>query len=532
MNEKEKDDFWDLSKIVPKAKTDKTHFSGGVHISDFRTAEAAKPADRAEKLSFSSGAIKSTTETYVPTDNPFIKEIRIIRYRGGYDFYDGFRKAALLYRDAPSSPCPFVPFYSFMPQFTQMNKEQKAYYFYWREQVRTGRYPKTDYSYLYLYVYEILNLPDVIPPAEGLEKLITLWKTYRKELPNIDRYFSVWIADYCIVWKLPCPGEQLRDFIFEVLGMNGFCEFFLAGVKNGNGICNLLSFLSDYDWHTGRYAGGESAAAYRVHMEGALSGLLFKLYERGELIGEGSELSHICRDAFPCSLCTYTVKCRLEIDYYAISKSPALRSKITSAVKYTENMLRSLLGVKSRLAVKDLPAEYKEEIDRYFDVLFRAVNEKRRREARPAYEAHYEAAEHGFSVADADEIERSSWSVTERLVVDEDVCTSQETPTEDSVRAEVPEAGLTPADAEDTTSDIVLSGEDLAFLRAALEQDFDAERRIVKAAGSFAEDFTDRINDAFSDMIGDVVLEQRDAGVCVLEDYTEEVSEWISKQMK
>ena len=43
---------------------------------------------------------------------------------------------------------PFVAFKSYWPTYDQMASDQFKWYFYWREEVRSGRYPDTDLSYL------------------------------------------------------------------------------------------------------------------------------------------------------------------------------------------------------------------------------------------------------------------------------------------------------------------------------------------------------------------------------------------------
>lgn len=51
----------------------------------------------------------------------------------------------------------FTPFKSYWPIFDQMTAHQFKWYFYWREEVRSGRYPDTDLSYLFVYFYELIH---------------------------------------------------------------------------------------------------------------------------------------------------------------------------------------------------------------------------------------------------------------------------------------------------------------------------------------------------------------------------------------
>ena len=283
------------------------------------------------------------------------------QYKDKYDFYGNFRKSALLYYDVKTNKCDFTPFFSYMPQYSQLNSQQKNYYFYWRELVRREKYIKTDYSYFYLFVYEILNLPDIIPANVGLKILIKIWKAYRNELPKIDQNMSLWIQDYCLVHKLKCPVEEISDFIFDVISAAEFKEFYLCDIgRVGNdGISAMIAYLSDYDWRRGKYAEGENREIYTTHVMGAMKKLILELCKSGEIYTSGEcERAVVSRSAFRGSLCTHSVKCKLEIEYFPLNKADDLRKFVTSALKYTENKIRSLMGVKSRLSVKELPDRY------------------------------------------------------------------------------------------------------------------------------------------------------------------------------
>jgi hypothetical protein len=64
-----------------------------------------------------------------------------------------------------------------------------------------------------------------------------------------------------------------------------------------------------------------------------------------------------------------------------------------------------------------------------------------------------------------------------------------------------------------------LSADDIAALRAAMD-----------GKGDTIDDMTfERINEAFSENFGDIVLEHDGEKYVVIEDYTEDVSEWLSK---
>lgn len=529
MTDQERDEFWDLSKLVPKKESTLSRFSSGQKTAPVTDDTPPPPKKEELRLTLPPSERTYTEQEYTPTDNPFIERVRIRHFSDRYDFYDSFRRAADLYFDVPGVKCDFVPFYSYMPQYSQMTKEQKAYYFYWRDEVRHARFLRSDYSYLYLYVYEIINLPDRIPKEEGLDLLCTLWREYRKDLPRIDRYFSVWIQDYCLVYSLSPPARKLSDFIFDVIPSSTFREFYLSDLPTAceSGVSTLVACLSDYDWHSARFATGESARGYRRHMEGALGYLMRHVFSVSKHLLSSGRGAVIVRDAFPSSLCTHSVKCRLEIHYYPLSEAHGIRESVTAAVKYIENRLRAALGVKSRLSVKNLPDDYRAVVDFYFDTLFRDATKKRKTEHVPAYERQYDAPREELSFGGADKIESESWEVTRRLVREE----MEDNEPKDEIDASfktkpMREASVAVAIApEENESD----GLSLAVLRALFLGDGARAASLAKAVGLPLDSIVERINERALDEIGDTVIEPFDGAYRTVDDYREEITQWISK---
>lgn len=70
----------------------------------------------------------------------------------------------------------FVPFKSYWPTYGHMTGAQSRWYFFWRDEVRQGRYPKTDLSYIFLHVYELINGVGWIQPQDGYRQLALIWE--------------------------------------------------------------------------------------------------------------------------------------------------------------------------------------------------------------------------------------------------------------------------------------------------------------------------------------------------------------------
>ena len=543
---KDRDDFWDIQKLVPRKRPEARPFVTE-RKSVLHTVEGeSQRDDNSRMLTWSDIPVREASaevKSYEPEERGLIKRVTVIPSLDRFDFYGGFRKSALLYHGYSTPVCDFVPFYSYMPQYSQLTLPQKNYYFYWRSELLRGRYLKSDYSYIYLFVYEILNLPDKIPPKAGLELLVSLWREYRGALPRLDASLSAWVQDYCLVHRLAAPTERVRDFLSEAIAAAPLKEFYLSGASPADprGTDALLAYLSDYDWRRGRYAGGEYAETYRRHMLGSMGELLDFMLRRG-YIGTSGKTETLSRSAFPSSLCTHAVKCRLEIEYTSLSADAELRREITAAVRYAENKLRALIGIKSRLAVKGLSPRFSELLDGYFDSLIRKERARRERESLPEYEKLYDAPREALSFSGADEIERLSWQTTLRLVEDTDLA-PEPLPKESAAGTDlaIPDTDLKPP-----TTDTALIGENgekshpCVKNEAAIEGEnaaryglSDADVSLIREAlfGGAISDFAamERINEAFSDGFGDVILEPDGDAYIIIEDYKEELSEWISK---
>ena len=529
-NGSQRDDFWDLEKLVPKRKAPMRSFSTRPATVSFEpetpdpdTVGEPEEKRNARRLSFEhmfKDVHEGADVSYTPEGNRLIKRVTIKRSGDKYDFYGNFRKAALLYYDYKKDKCDYAPFFSYMPQYSQMNMEQKNYYFYWRSEIRRGKFPKTDYSYLYLFVYEILNLPDKIPAEEGIKLLCALWRAYRTELPKLGANFSVWVQDYCLIHRLPCPSDELRDFMFEVITASPLKEFYLSDLAGADddSVAAMIAFLSDYDWRRGRFIEESVSESYKKYMLTAMKSVLLHTAECGELYEDADGTRTVGRNAFPNSLCTHSVKCRLEIEYVSLAASDKLRTSITAAVRYTENKIRAILGVKSRLSVKELPDKYKEIIDAYFTLVTDKSERIRAKEQIPEYERLYDAPTEKLSFVGADEIERASWATTKRLVVEDEDEEEQacEAPPE---KVAEPQPDLLVNDADSYG----LSSEDVSVLSRILNGgNTELDELATEAA-------VERINEAFADRMGDVILYHDGEKYTVYDDYTEEVGEWLLK---
>ncbi len=507
-----RDDFWDIAKLVPPAaKRIKPY--GGATLAPL-SVEGAPPPSNEEGCLHMPAPTDAETFVYRPEDNPLLLSVRVTFMKTGYSFYEQFRRDAVRYAAVEGEAAPYVPFFSFTPQYHQLTEEQLAYYFYFRSEVKAGRFPPADKGYFFLLVYEIINLTEKIPPAEGSHLLARLWSGYRTSLGGIDRYMRVWLADYCLLHRIPVPA--LTHDCFAYVAGEEESELFFGGTNTDSdeGVLRLLHLSSDYAYESSRALTEGNRPLMEKHIVGAMRRVLAHLFKMGE-IGRQEEKSRLCRRAFSGSLCAQNVRAELEITYFSLRRTEGFRRTVGLAVKYAENHLRALIGIRARLSAGALPLPLKAIIDAYFAEVKHALAPS---SPPPAYMHLYEAVDKGFSAATASAIEGASWALTRRLI-------PEEFGGEDEPLAAVQVPPV--PDREEATEGAVLSALIESFLCGG-----DAPRSAAARFGLPLALAAERVNEHFLSVLGDVVLLATEDGFSLIEDYREDTEQWLKTNKK
>ncbi len=377
---------------------------------------------------------------YAPAHS-FIRRVQIFRWPESYRFYDRFCEDAVRYASRRGEEAPFAPFYAYLPQYAQMTAPQLNYYFWWREQFSKGNCLRTEYSYLFLYVYELINLPvQTVSAQKGRDIMCRLWMSYRDAFPRLDRYMGEWICDWCLIHRLPPPLEQIASALPSLPEKVSLKEFYMR--YDDNGQCpldeTLLDMLTSYHWQTSKYVTPQNRALFRTHLYHAVLAELRRLWAKGDEPEKMLGLREVTqtRDAFSGALCGFSAKRRIDVTYVSFSRSYPLQFLITDLFKFAENQIRAHLGIRARLNVGTLPEENKTLIRAYFNKYLppksktdRAAAKERAEQLRqqtdsgvrldPSYAALYEAPKGGLDIDRARKIEQRSWETT-RLLVPQD----------------------------------------------------------------------------------------------------------------
>ena len=169
-------------------------------------------------------------EIFVPADRPQdpverIHAMRKIRGSSGFarlygakDVEQFIRQAAYM-RDFTDDYPKEIPFGDGMPTYADMSQAQLRCYFTWRTRALTGDWRDIPYSYVLLYIFELLNTHG--EPEEVAARLADCWLEMWEIHPKLSAKLPQWFKDYYISheFRLPFGGLAaslgLKEFFPE-----------------------------------------------------------------------------------------------------------------------------------------------------------------------------------------------------------------------------------------------------------------------------------------------------------------------------
>lgn len=97
------------------------------------------------------------------------------------------------------------------PVYNNLTIYQLRSYFSWRTLIRNKLYKQTEQSYVFLYIYELLNKIGVKNEIDGLNKIIDLWQNYRVFDNSFDKYLSNWVKDFYIINRINIDFNLIEE---------------------------------------------------------------------------------------------------------------------------------------------------------------------------------------------------------------------------------------------------------------------------------------------------------------------------------
>lgn len=527
--EKEKiDSFWDIPSLTPKRSQKSKPPVSDTEPVTLRVGSGADSAAEpipertiAEPSEKSRERARKIVREY---ESGAIRKVEIIPWES-FTFYSKFHADAIKYFRVEGEECEPESFFSYMPQYEQLSVKQMRYYFRFRTLVRNGTYPDVSSSYIFLYLYETINVPELLTPEKRLETLCRVWLAYREKYPYLDKYVGEWVCDLCLIHQISVT-DDIRAALYNITPKLAMPELFFG---DGEIPYGLISMISGYDIRKSKtYPGHEKE--YMKHLPKAISAAARVLITEKST---GIAPAHAVRDSFSGAIACAKVKFKLIVTYSSLQRSKEIKQSLSLLCKACENELRAALGIKSRFAVTGLPESVTRTIKEYFDGIFPDRRRKAGKtdEEDAPYMKYYAPRRVGEAdTARAILIERDAWETAALLEPELVAC---DAPTDVGGSAdEIGAYGARPATDVAARRDIA-SGEAQNEYECFIIAASDAEVDAICAAmnGSFSaycrkngllrEEMIRKINELACECTGDIVI--NDDGEPI-EDYEEELS--------
>lgn len=459
-----------------------------------------------------------------------------------------FVQRAAELEDVTADEAKLVPFKSYWPTYSHMTAEQSRWYFYWRNEVRQGRYPKTDLSYIFLHVYELINGIGWRDPNDGYRQLGLIWEAYRAQYKRLDQYLGSWMADFSFVHKLDVP---LSLIVARTRGLSGdLAEIELLRCLSTvpeQLTFEVLTVMSDYDISKSKfYAGeGKEAAERYIPQVVALIDAYVARKHGARLIEKFPPGPPVMRERYLFRSAVYDISqygYSVLVPVVRISKLLPLRSLITRLFRLTENKLRELTGFRGRLKDIRIDPDMDELITKYLQREFRKAEQEAKGPAvvidqtkleqlqsdsevvrslltvevydEPLKEQEYEPemVQDKRLNQDSDQIETGKL-VPEQILIEAENNLEQDyrRPLEDNTAAEgevavVKTTAGVPPEWEELSAEL-LPLHRKVLLALAADNGTAQVDRIAAAAGTMAELLYDEINELAVNILGDLLID-------------------------
>lgn len=565
-NGSKNDGFWDLgdyrgirNRITEQSRrsfsTDRT---SAVEIGDEKLADANK-IDLSETVitkfvpphSDRNLSKRHVLFEYEP-QNPLIKSVTVYSEKENDEVFvhDNLfirERRALLDRSTTFKEP--VPFYSYAPRYSQLNKAQLNWYVWWRQNARNGNFIKTDESYVMLYAYELAAMGEGEDKDAALSMLCSLLTRFGSKDLGIVYKIMIrdLICDFCLIHALRAPTEKLNGIEKQVL-FGSFLPELLIDLSSDRQACSdAVSSLSLYDYRRSKCYNETTAETFKKGIDGALCAVL----NNNDAFDSITSFTHgvysgvtVERHPFTRMVNIVNKNIKIEIVYYEIAN---LKTAITDIVRYSENKVREHLGIRNRIHVLTVNPQARSAIDTFFEqnLPARQFVDRRRRDAKVdenqphEYDVLYDVPKVAISPERALEIERESWDTTKKLTeafsdsdsftdigtdksahIDMNDSTTERTPKLVDVEESIPEHVAPPSDEQGVYAGLREKlGNISEFVALCRVPSLLQQRKFASTHGTTVEELADKINEVAVEIFGDIILEDSGQGYAIIEDY-------------
>ena len=491
----------------------------------------------------------SAMKNYVP---PRIEEMRrLAEGQGSYNWSSPglFVRQGRLMADYEDD-FPFSgTFFRYYPTYQLMSDVQLRGYFSWRTKLRRGQVEPIALSFVFVYIYELLNQIGVASPEEGYDKLVAFRDAYSPIDGTVAHYLKDWLVDYVVYYGL---DPSLARDAEALLPYKQYTVLARYRLYTEDELFAALCGLSSYNIEKSKF--------YKAYPEETRA-VLCRVFAAFSAHHEKSCKNSLCERLFgkthtlPYTMFSGAVflpdKNKPDADYEIfpwygythrygawyrtrLDRTPAKNRKLGELVRDVDAILRERFGFDAPLKQTDKTKLFTGIVNAAIDEV---LEEKRRRAAAVIY----------IDVAKLDAIRTDASATRDKLMTEEereeesgerraesgDVARSLSSVADGSQAAR----RIAPSESGERSSefgdqipfsvaaqgagDLPLDETEAAVLRAVLRGEDGAAP--LKGAGRMLSVVIDEINDKLYDIFGDAVIYYEGDAPAVYEDYAEEL---------
>lgn len=177
-------------------------------------------------------------------------------------------------------------FLKYFPTYQSMNDQHLRGYFTWRTKVRKGDIEKASLSFVFVYIYELLNGIGVNSPEAGYQVLKNFWQVYQHFDNSIDFYMKLWLKDYVIYHNLDKSLlKDIADYNFDktvlmLLNYNSYTP---------DEIFNALNSLSSYNLGSSKF--------YKLYPDDVIQ-VVYSVFSKLSVYYNKNRKNNICEKFF------------------------------------------------------------------------------------------------------------------------------------------------------------------------------------------------------------------------------------------
>ncbi|KPB03443.1 TerB N-terminal domain-containing protein [Bacillus sp. CHD6a] len=145
-------------------------------------------------LETSDSILKSVNEVLNPKKSTRNSGSVRVEFSYSHSHADFIRKSNN-YKNRTQGPTKEIPLQAYWTTFDHMNDKQLKWYFHWREEALKGNYLEVDLSYIFVFVYELINYSFNPRASFNVSMLVRLFENYKDMHPKLSNYLPRWIQD-------------------------------------------------------------------------------------------------------------------------------------------------------------------------------------------------------------------------------------------------------------------------------------------------------------------------------------------------